>query len=79
MPWATAGSYAEYWEVIERYPRLQGGFVWEWLDHGLSFPPGARQPGPVNWVRNWAPFNWGLSGATHTGETLATTPTMATL
>ena len=40
------GSYAEYWEVIERYPRLQGGFVWEWLDHGLSFPPGARQPGP---------------------------------
>ena len=44
------GSYAEYWEVIERYPRLQGGFVWEWLDHGLSFPPGpvkrAFQLGP---------------------------------
>ena len=39
MPWATGpGAYKEYWEVIEQYPRLQGGFVWEWLDHGLAFP-----------------------------------------
>ena len=36
------GSLKEYWELIERYPRLQGGFVWEWLDHGLRFPSGAR-------------------------------------
>lgn len=37
-----AGSYKEYWDVIEAYPRLQGGFVWEWIDHGLSFPGGAH-------------------------------------
>ena len=36
------GSFMEYWEVIEQYPRLQGGFVWEWLDHGLAFPTGSR-------------------------------------
>ncbi|MCY0879672.1 MAG: DUF4981 domain-containing protein [Firmicutes bacterium] len=30
------GSLAEYWEVIERYPRLQGAFVWEWIDHGIK-------------------------------------------
>lgn len=37
------GGLKEYWETIERYPRLQGGFVWEWADHGLRFPgrPGA--------------------------------------
>jgi beta-galactosidase/beta-glucuronidase len=37
------GALQEYWELIERYPRLLGGFVWEWLDHGLRFPgrPGA--------------------------------------
>lgn len=29
------GSLAEYWETFYRYPRLQGGFVWEWIDHGL--------------------------------------------
>jgi beta-galactosidase/evolved beta-galactosidase subunit alpha len=36
------GSLKEYWDVIESYPRLQGGFVWEWLDHGLRFPGGSR-------------------------------------
>jgi beta-galactosidase/beta-glucuronidase len=36
------GSLKEYWELIEQYPRLQGGFVWEWLDHGLIFPGGTR-------------------------------------
>ncbi len=36
------GSLKEYWDVIETYPRLQGGFVWEWLDHGLRFPGGSR-------------------------------------
>ncbi|MUV37256.1 Beta-galactosidase [Lentibacillus sp. JNUCC-1] len=29
------GSLKEYWETIYRYERLQGGFVWEWADHGL--------------------------------------------
>ncbi len=30
------GGLQEYWDIFERYPRLQGGFVWEWVDHGLS-------------------------------------------
>ncbi len=29
------GNLEEYWEVIERWPRLQGAFVWEWTDHGI--------------------------------------------
>ena len=29
------GSLREYWETIYEYPRLQGAFVWEWLDHGI--------------------------------------------
>jgi len=29
------GAVAEYWEVMERYPRLIGACVWEWRDHGL--------------------------------------------
>jgi beta-galactosidase/beta-glucuronidase len=36
------GGLKEYWEVIEAHPRLQGGFVWEWTDHGLAFPGGSR-------------------------------------
>ncbi|MEU8107323.1 glycoside hydrolase family 2 TIM barrel-domain containing protein [Nonomuraea muscovyensis] len=32
------GGLAEYQELFERYPRLAGGFVWEWIDHGLAHP-----------------------------------------
>jgi beta-galactosidase len=29
------GTLAEYWEAIEATDGLQGGFIWEWWDHGL--------------------------------------------
>ncbi|MBE3584400.1 MAG: DUF4981 domain-containing protein [Limnochordaceae bacterium] len=29
------GNLKEYWETIYRYPRLVGGCVWEWVDHGI--------------------------------------------
>jgi beta-galactosidase len=29
------GGLAEYQRLYEDYPRLQGGFIWEWIDHGL--------------------------------------------
>ncbi|MGW1344598.1 glycoside hydrolase family 2 TIM barrel-domain containing protein [Kribbella sp. NPDC002412] len=32
------GGLADYQRMLERYPRLQGGFVWEWIDHGLLLP-----------------------------------------
>lgn len=34
------GGLWEYQELFEKYPRCQGGFVWEWIDHGLA----ARSP-----------------------------------
>lgn len=29
------GSLADYWDVIHAYPRLAGGFVWDWMDQGI--------------------------------------------
>lgn len=29
------GALKEYWDLFYRYPRMQGGFIWEWSDHGL--------------------------------------------
>lgn len=29
------GALADYDALVDRYPRLHGGFVWEWRDHGL--------------------------------------------
>jgi beta-galactosidase len=39
------GTLAEYWDAIERTPGLQGGFIWEWWDHGLvqDLPDGTRR------------------------------------
>jgi beta-galactosidase len=30
------GSLADYWDAFEKYPGLQGGFIWEWVDHGIK-------------------------------------------
>ncbi len=29
------GGLKEYWDIFYKYKRLQGGFLWEWVDHGL--------------------------------------------
>jgi beta-galactosidase/beta-glucuronidase len=31
----SVGNMKEYWEAIYKYPRLLGGFIWEWSDHGI--------------------------------------------
>lgn len=30
------GGLADYQRLFESYDRLQGGFVWEWIDHGIQ-------------------------------------------
>ncbi|MGC5173173.1 glycoside hydrolase family 2 TIM barrel-domain containing protein [Microbacterium sp. DT81.1] len=30
------GSLQDYWAIMDAHPRLCGGFVWEWIDHGFS-------------------------------------------
>ena len=39
------GCLAEYWEAFESTPGLQGGFIWEWWDHGLvqALPDGTER------------------------------------
>jgi beta-galactosidase len=39
------GSLADYWETSRPRPGLQGGFVWEWKDHGLR-RRASRRHGP---------------------------------
>ncbi len=31
----STGNLQDYWDVIEKYPKLQGGFVWDWVDQGM--------------------------------------------
>ncbi len=31
----STGNLQDYWNIIEKYPKLQGAFVWDWVDQGL--------------------------------------------
>lgn len=31
----STGNFADYWEIIEKYPNLQGGFIWDWVDQSI--------------------------------------------
>ena len=30
------GGFAKYWDAFRSHPRLQGGFVWDWVDQALT-------------------------------------------
>nr|WP_284703640.1 glycoside hydrolase family 2 TIM barrel-domain containing protein [Clostridium swellfunianum] len=32
----SPGDLKEYWDIIYKYPKLMGGCVWEWCDHGIK-------------------------------------------
>ncbi|WP_039557341.1 glycoside hydrolase family 2 TIM barrel-domain containing protein, partial [Vibrio vulnificus] len=32
----SLGSFNDYWTAFREFPRLQGGFIWDWVDQGLS-------------------------------------------
>lgn len=32
----SLGNFNEYWAMFRQHPRLQGGFIWDWVDQGLS-------------------------------------------
>jgi beta-galactosidase len=32
----SIGNIKDYWEIIEKYSNLQGGFIWDWVDQGLA-------------------------------------------
>jgi beta-galactosidase len=31
----SLGNLQDYWDAIERYPQLQGGSIWDWMDQGM--------------------------------------------
>ncbi len=43
----STGNLQDYWDTIEKYKPLQGGFIWDWVDQGLRKRTG-------NWQEFWA-------------------------
>ncbi|MDZ7320129.1 beta-galactosidase [Kosakonia sacchari] len=32
----SLGNFADYWQAFRDYPRLQGGFIWDWADQAIT-------------------------------------------
>lgn len=43
----STGNLQEYWDVIEKYDQLQGGFIWDWVDQGFAKK---NEKGEVFWA-----------------------------
>ncbi len=39
------GDIGDYMDLFYRYPKLIGGFIWEWADHAVKTPDGLRYGG----------------------------------
>jgi beta-galactosidase len=40
----SVGNLQDYWNIIEKYSVLQGGFIWDWVDQSLEYTNEKGQP-----------------------------------
>jgi beta-galactosidase len=40
----STGNLQDYWDVIEKYPNLQGAFIWDWVDQGFYMKTAKGEP-----------------------------------
>lgn len=33
----SVGGFKEYWDLVRKYPKFQGGFIWDFVDQGLRW------------------------------------------
>jgi beta-galactosidase len=58
----SVGNLQDYWDVIEKYPKLQGGFIWDWVDQGLLM---TSDSGEKFWSYGG---DWGVEGMPSDGN-----------
>lgn len=39
----SVGNLQEYWDMIKKYPNLQGGFIWDWVDQAVRMKSPAEK------------------------------------
>ncbi|WP_159885649.1 glycoside hydrolase family 2 TIM barrel-domain containing protein [Paenibacillus puerhi] len=62
------GDLKDYWELIYKYPKLMGGCVWEWCDHGIQ----TRTPEGVPYFAYGGDFGEGLHDGNYCIDGLVT-------
>lgn len=49
----SLGGFLKYWDAFRKYPRLQGGFIWDWVDQVLLKKRGRWYGLVCLWWRFW--------------------------
>ncbi|WP_077328619.1 glycoside hydrolase family 2 TIM barrel-domain containing protein [Virgibacillus siamensis] len=51
----SVGNLYQYWEVVDKYPKIQGGFIWDWVDQSIWWPTpdGYEEDGFFSYGGDW--------------------------
>ena len=46
----SSGGFKEYWDAVRKYPKFQGGFIWDFVDQALHRYPSSESQHPSSFV-----------------------------
>jgi beta-galactosidase len=49
----SLGNFREFWEVVRKYPQVQGGFIWDWAEANLRHPITTTPDGSGHGIKTW--------------------------
>lgn len=49
----SSGNLSKYWELFDKYPMLQGGFIWDWIDQAIR----TQTPDGIEYMAYGGDFN----------------------
>ncbi len=57
----SMGGFKEYWQLVRKYPAYQGGFIWDFVDQGLTAhrENGEMKLGPATSAKRLPSFAYG--------------------
>lgn len=62
----SMGGLQEYWDTINKYPQLQGGFIWDWVDQSFVIQGSNDNEMTINTI---VPFNDSIKSAISSAST----------
>ena len=60
----STGALKDYWDIIRKYPNLQGGWIWDWADQSINTQIPGAEPGETYWAYDG---DWDV----YTGKTIS--------
>ncbi|WP_433336205.1 glycoside hydrolase family 2 TIM barrel-domain containing protein [Spirillospora sp. CA-294931] len=49
----SLGNFREFWEVVRKYPQVQGGFIWDWAEGNMRHPLITTPDSSPSKIKTW--------------------------